>query len=298
MRKRALILTSAAFALAGCGGSSSAEEELPSEPTPDAALEIGSVAINPSDGGLMIGSTSGSFKLPQGSKSAEEFEPSLTAAGKGEGPLIDLVVRYTGRDKLLASGHSKGGTLPLNVGLVSSPDNGASWEAVSGIGEIDYHDIEVSGAMVVALRTDDPNSVQVSNDGGKTFESRAAPAAAAALDVTINPSDPKQWAVGTEQGTWLSSNEGGSWRQRDTTPKAKVSWAGPGKLYSAGLDGKIRLSTDDGKTFSEVGGSIGAGPKDFVAAPDGTTLYAYLVGGTVKQSTDGGVTWSELVALR
>ena len=168
---------------------------------------------------------------------------------------------------------------------------------MSGIGEIDYHDIEVDGDMVVALRTDDPNSVQLSKDGGKTFEGRAAPAAAAALDIAVNPDNPKQWAVGTESGTFISANEGESWRQRDTTSSAKLAWAGPGKLYSAGLDGKIRLSADDGKSWNEVGGTIGAGPKDFVAAPDGK-LYAYLTGGKVSTSADGGKTWSELAALR
>ena len=75
-----------------------------------------------------------------------------------------------------------------------------------------------------------------------------------------------------------------------------MSWA-PDALYSAGLDGKIRLSTDEGKSWNEVGGTIGAGPKDFVSAPDGK-LYAYLTGGKVSASADGGKTWSELVALR
>jgi photosystem II stability/assembly factor-like uncharacterized protein len=280
----------------GCGGSSSAEEELPAEPTVDAALEIGSVAVNPGDGALMIGSTSGSYRLPKGAEAPEVFEPTMAAAGKS-GPLIDLVVRFKGPDAIVASGHSKGGTLPQNVGLIESPDGGKTWQAVSGLGEIDYHDVEVSGDMVVALRTDDPNSVQLSKDGGKTFEARAAPSAAAALDVAVNPGNPKQWAVGTESGTFTSNNEGGSWRQRDTTPKAKLAWAGPGQLYSAGLDGKIRLSTDDGKTFNEVGGSLGTGPKDFNAGPDGT-LYAYLTGGRVSASTDGGKTWSELAAVQ
>lgn len=297
MRKHALILIT--LALAGCGdSSSSAEEELPPEPTTEAALEIGSLAARPGDGELLIGSTEGTFRMAKGAQAPTELEPSLSAPGKGEGPLLDLVIRYTGPTSLLASGHSKGGTLPLNVGLVRSPDDGKTWQAVSGIGEIDYHDLEVIDEQrVVALRTDDPNSVQVSTDGGKTFESRAAPAAAATTDITVNPDDPTQWAVGTEQGTWLSTNEGRSWRQRDTTAKARVSWAGPGKLYSAGLDGKIRLSTDDGKTFDEVGGSAGGGPKDFLAAPDGT-LYAYLAGGRIRTSADGGKTWSDLASLR
>lgn len=284
------------LALAGCGGSSSSGDELPPEPTVDAALEIGSLAVNPSNDVLLIGSTSGSYRLPAGGEGSEEFKPSLKTASKGEGPLIDLVARYTGPNALIASGHSRGGTLPQNVGLVNSTDDGQTWNEVSGIGEIDYHDIEVGDGLVVALRTDDPNSVQVSKDGGKTFEGRAAPAAAAALDIALNPQNPKHWAVGTESGTFISTNEGSSWRQRDTTPKAKLAWEGPGKLWSAGLDGKIRLSTDDGKSWNEVGGSAGAGPKDFIAA-DGT-LYAYLTGGKVRSSSDGGKTWSDLTAVQ
>ena len=103
--------------------------------------------------------------------------------------------------------------------------------------------------------------------------------------------------MGTEQGTWLSTNEGRSWRQRDTTPKARVSWGASDQLYSAGLDGKIRRSVDQGKTWTEVGGSAGGGPKDFLATADGT-LYAYMRGGKVRTSPDGGKTWSDLASLR
>ena len=65
--------------------------------------------------------------------------------------------------------------------------------------------------------------------------------------------------------------------------KARVAWAAPDALYSAGLDGKVRLSTDGGKSWNEVG-TIGAGPKDFVAGPKGE-LYAYLPGGKVALPT-------------
>jgi photosystem II stability/assembly factor-like uncharacterized protein len=73
-----------------------------------------------------------------------------------------------------------------------------------------------------------------------------------------------------------------------------VSW-GPDALYSAGLDGKVRKSTDGGKSFQEVG-TIGAGPKDFVATGDGK-LYAYVTGGKIRSSQDGGATWTDLVSL-
>ncbi len=218
----------------------------------------------------------------------------MAADGK-QGPLNDLVVRFTGPGAVIASGHSRGGTLPQNAGLMRSLDAGKSWESISGLGEIDYHDIEVLGGnTIVALRVDQPD-VQVSSDGGKTFEGRAAPAVARAVDITINPADSKQWAVGTEQGVFLSGNSGETWRQRETTFGARVAWAAPDALYSAGLDGKVRKSADGGKSWEEVG-TIGAGPKDFVADPDGK-LYAYVPGGKIRRSEDGGKTWTDLVTL-
>jgi photosystem II stability/assembly factor-like uncharacterized protein len=137
--------------------------------------------------------------------------------------------------------------------------------------------------------------VQVSRDGGRSFVGQAAPAAARAVDITINPGDTKQWAVGTEQGVFLSGNSGGSWRQRDTTSSARVAWLAPDALFSAGLDGKVRRSSDGGRSWDEVG-TIGAGPKDFVAGLKGE-LYAYVAGGKIRRSTDGGKTWTDLVTL-
>ena len=91
------------------------------------------------------------------------------------------------------------------------------------------------------------------------------------------------------------ANAGRSWRQRDTTSKTRVAWAAPGKLYTAGLDGTVRLSSDAGRSWKPVG-TIGAAPMDFVAGPDGE-LFAYLSGGKVARSTDGGKTWSQVVRV-
>jgi hypothetical protein len=282
----------------GCGGGSSSDEGgAAAAPTIDPSLEVGSLAVNPADGVLYIGSSAGAFKLPAGAAKPEKFKTTMLAPSRGTGPLIDLVLRFSGPNTILASGHSSGGTLPLNVGFFGSADAGKSWRPISGMNDADYHDIEVVGPTTVALRIDDPNSVQVSSDEGKTFEARAAPAASAALDITINPTDPKQWAVGTEQGVFVSTNEGRSWRQRATTAKARVAWAAEDALYSAGLDGTIRLSTDGGKSWNETGGTIGGAPLDFVAGPDGA-LYAYMKGGKILQSTDGGKTFKEIATVR
>ena len=51
-----------------------------------------------------------------------------------------------------------------------------------------------------------------------------ANAAGAPIDVVVNPGDPEHWAVSTEQGTFVSTNGGGSWRPRDTTFGARLIW--------------------------------------------------------------------------
>jgi hypothetical protein len=283
----------------GCGGgsSSSSEGDAAAAPTVDPSLEVGSLAVNPGDGVLYIGSSAGAYTLPAGAAKPEKLRTAMVAPGRGTGPLIDLVLRFSGPNTIVASGHSSGGTLPLNVGFFGSGDAGKSWRPISGMNDADYHDIEVVGPVTVGLRIDDPNSVQVSSDGGKTFEAQAAPAASAALDIAVNPADPKLWAVGTEQGVFISTNEGGSWRQRDTTAKARLAWAAADALYSAGLDGKLRLSADGGKSWNETGGSLGGAPLDFVAGPKGE-LYAYMKGGKVVQSTDRGKTFKEIATVR
>ena len=57
----------------------------------------------------------------------------------------------------------------------------------------------------------------------------------------------------------------------------------------------MRKSADGGKNWEEIG-TIGAGPKDFVALPDGK-LYAYVPGGKIRGSEDGGKTWTDVVTL-
>ena len=203
-------------------------------------------------------------------------------------------MRFTGPGAVIASGHSRGGTLPQNAGLMRSPDAGKTWESISGLGEIDYHDIEVAGepghraARRPARRAGQQRrrqDVRGPRRAGRRARGRRHD----------QPRRREAWAVGTEQGTFLSANEGGSWRQRDTTFGARVVLGCPDALYSAGLDGKVRKSSDGGKAWQEVG-TIGAGPKDFVAARDGK-LYAYVPGGKIRRSEDGGETWTDLVSL-
>lgn len=216
------------------------------------------------------------------------------SAPQGESSVEDLVVRFSGPGVLLGSGHSVEATLPVNIGLASSRDQGKTWTPVSGIGKADYHELELHRNQLFALRTDAPGSIQLSRDGGRTFETREAPAESAPIDIAVNPADAEHWAISNKSGIFITTNGGRSWRQRDTTFGARLVWPKEDALYGIGLDGTVRHSPDGGITWSETG-SLGAGAKEVAAAPDGT-LYAITGGGRIHRSSDAR-TWDVVANL-
>jgi hypothetical protein len=277
--------------VAACGGSSDGE----GAPAPTSGPDVVSFAIDPSDGTLLAGSGPAFHRVPAGAKEPQADAGKISTPA-GTGTLTrDVVVRYAGPGTIIASGHSGEAALPAVLGLVRSTDEGETWEPVSGLGKADYHEIEVTGKRIVALRNEDPGLIQFSDDGGRTWQAREAPTASAPIDVAVNPGNPSHWAVSTDQGTWLSTNEGRTWRQRETTFGARITWGAPDALFSAGKDGKVRRSRDGGKTFEEVG-SIGAGPKELIVSPKGE-LYASVSGGEIRRSSDGGATWSAVMTF-
>lgn len=294
LRSRSLLLLLVPLLAAACGGSTEDTGTTASATTSGA--DIGSIAIDPSNGTLLAGSGPTFFRVPTGAKEPEAATGNIKTSS-GEGTLTrDVVVRYAGPGTIIASGHSGEASLPPVLGLVRSTDAGDTWEPVSGLGKADYHELEVSGDRILALRNEDPGMVLFSDDGGKTWESREAPSAAAPIDVAADPGNPSVWAVSTDQGTWISTNEGKTWRQRETTFGARIAWGASDALFSAGKDGKVKRSRDGGKTFEDVG-MIGAGPKELIVGPKGE-LYASVTGGEIRRSDDGGVTWTKVIALR
>ena len=201
-------------------------------------------------------------------------------------------MRFAGKGDLLASGHPQDGELPENLGLIRSSDQGDTWTSVAGP-EADYHELEIAGKLIVAVNAESPD-IQVSRDGGATWETRTPPAAP--IDVVIDPSDAQQWAVSTEQGTFVSGDAGGSWRPRDTTFGARLLWPAKDALYSVDRNGAVSKSANGGRSFDKVG-DIGGLPSE-VTTGRGGELLAAVVGGKVVRSRDGGRKWSTVTTLR
>jgi hypothetical protein len=295
--------------LAGCGGS---ETPAP-EPTQDAATPppaatetaapppqqssgsaspaINSVTVDPGDGTIMVGSGPALYRVAPGAKEGEPLTGKLTEPDGQADVSGNLVVRFAGPGDLLASGHPAGSGGPENLGLIRSRDHGDTWASVSGLGEGDYHELEVAGEQLIAVNAESPD-IMVSRDGGATWDKKTPPAAP--IDVVIDPGDPQHWAVSTEQGTFVSSNGGDSWRPRDTTFGARLAWT-PDGLYSADRNGKLSVSGDGGQSFKPRG-EIGGLPSELTSS--GKALYAAVIGGKIRRSTDGGAKWTTVATVR
>jgi photosystem II stability/assembly factor-like uncharacterized protein len=303
---RLTILAALALA-AGCGGDEPPETASTPMPNPTTAPEptapadpgsaanafIGSLAIDPGDGTVMIGTGLGLFRLERGAKKPERVVGELTTPdGKGA-VSSNLVVRYAGAGDLLASGHPQGGgALPENLGLIRSGDAGDSWKPVSQLGESDFHILQVAGDRIVAVRAEETD-ILVSGDGGGSFETRTPPDMP--VDVAFDPKDPARMVIATAQGTFSSGDGGGTWRPRDPIASEQLAWAAPDALYRADPGGAVMLSADGGATWEERG-NVGLTVNELAADGDGA-LYASVAGGEVKRSTDGGATWTRLLRL-
>ena len=252
---------------------------------------VGAVDVNPADGSVWMSTNTGLFRVAEGSEQPEKVEGDLDA-GDDSGTISEqLVVRFTGDDELIASGHPpEGSDLPPALGLVRSTDAGKSWESVSELGKADFHAIQTSGETIVAGRYGEP-AIDVSSDGGKTFANKRPPDPL--VDLEVDPSDPQRWVATTQSGIFTSSDQGGAWRQREPVPNARLAWPEAGTLFRIDPGGPVKRSEDGGETWKDVG-TTGGEPRGLFAA-SADELYAVLLDGTVKQSTDGGATWTNRV---
>lgn len=242
---------------------------------------------------MFLGTGRGLFRVARRDAAPERIVGQLTTSQGAGSVSSNLLVRASRPGELLASGHPEGqGTLPENLGIIRSVDGGRTWSAVAQTGEADFHQLELAGGRIVAVKADQGDML-VSGDGGRTFQTRTPPAPP--VDLAVDPRDSRQMVVTTEQGMFTSSDEGRSWRPRDPTPGGQVAWAASGAVYAARESGDVRTSADGGHQWTGRG-SLGIGPTELIAAADGK-LYASVAGGEVRFSPDGGKTWKRYVKL-
>jgi hypothetical protein len=199
-----------------------------------------------------------------------------------------LALRFTGPDELVGSGHPgyEKSDVPI-LGLIRSSDGGRTWTPVSRQGESDFHSLAVSGDTIAAAEGSEATAF-VTDDGGRSFESRATPLAL--LDLEVDPRSPSRWIGSAENGLFTSEDGGDTWRPRETLPNIRLVWPASRWLVRVDPDGVVRESSDAGETWKEVGHVEGETQALAAVAP--RTLYAADVEGVIRVSRDGGRTWS------
>jgi hypothetical protein len=296
MRRAAAIAMLAV--VAGCGGGGgggAAPAAGPAAPWVDPDGDppiVGSLSVDPADSTLYMATNTGLFRIPPGASSPKKLVGTLnTPDGSGKISAA-LVTRFVAPGVMLGSGHPAAGqALPQALGLIRSEDAGRTWSSVSQLGTADFHAIGMAGDTVVAALFGQP-VVMVSSDGGRRWETRAAPQPLVAL--AVDPRDARRLIASTERGIFTSSDGGASWRQRDPTPNSRFAWATDGALYRIDPGGPVKVSTDGGSRWEDRG-STGGEPQALTVDADGK-LYAALIDGTVTVSEDGGRTFTEQVA--
>jgi photosystem II stability/assembly factor-like uncharacterized protein len=295
MRSAAVLLLLGVL-LAGCTGSTDSKSATTAravawvDPDGDPPY-IGSLSVNPKDGSLLMGSNTGLWRIAaDGGKPVKVTGDLVTAAGSGKVSEA-LVAQFVGPDTLIASGHPSGSsTLPTALGLIRSTDAGRTWVSISELGNADFHALSVSGDVLAAPLFGTPE-IRLSRDGGHRFEPRIAPMTL--VDLELDPGDSKRWVATSEQGIFVSADEGRTWRQRDPTPNVRLAWSTPGELYRIDPGGPVKVSADGGQTWQDRG-DTGGEPQALTAGDEGV-LFAANLDGKVERSRDGGRTWSAFV---
>jgi hypothetical protein len=252
---------------------------------------VGAVDVNPADDSVWFSTNTGTWRVPPDGGEPERVTGRLTT-NLGEGDISEqLVIRFRGPDRLIGSGHPPpDSALPPALGLIESDDGGATWSEISGLGQTDFHAIQLSGEVILA-GVFDTAAVSLSRDGGKTFEERFTPDPL--VDLESDPQDAGRLIASTQQGVIGSTDEGQTWRERDRIPNVRFTWPEPDALYRIDPGGAVKFSADGGQTWQERGTTGGEPQAMFADDPD--HVLVALIDGTIKESDDGGRTWTDLV---
>jgi photosystem II stability/assembly factor-like uncharacterized protein len=194
-----------------------------------------------------------------------------------------------------ASGHPERGG---NLGVLSSTDGARSWTQLSaGVnGPVDFHSMDVSPA--------DPNilyghygSVQVSRDGGKTWEVAGKPPADI-LDLAASAKDPNSVYAATRAGLMISRDAGRTWQAASMVqrPATMVATIPDGTVYAFQVGVGLLKSNEPSLAWQTVGNSFGdAVLLHFAVDPtNAERLYAVTDKSAILASQDGGKTWKPL----
>jgi hypothetical protein len=244
-------------------------------------VHVHALAFDPGDpSALYVATHTGLFRL-DGENRAQRVGDEchdlmgFTVAGPG-----DFVA--SGHPDLRTQELQAPGKPPL-LGLVHSSDNGARWQPLSLLGEVDFHSLEVAHGLVYGSDSTS-GRFMVSRDR-TTWETRSSLSLA---DLAVSPTDADVVVASTEQGVVTSADGGRTWQRTTNQVFLVLDWTETG-LYAIAPDGSVGISRNGGTNWLRQG-SIGGRPEALVAGEEGRLAAAASNRGIVE-SQDGGQTW-------
>lgn len=172
---------------------------------------------------------------------------------KAPGPAHDYMGFSGTRTALYSSGHpAPGSGLKNPFGLIKSTDGGKTWQQLGLEGESDFHTTATSyGTNAVYVVNPHPNSrmdaqgiYSTLNDGRSWQRAEGRGLAGRLHGLAVHPSDPATVAAATDQGLFLSTDSGASFRPIVSGDRVlSAAFALDGKdVWWSGFDGRPTLS--------------------------------------------------------
>lgn len=271
----AVLAVALAGALTGCGG-----QDEPEAPAGRSLGHVHGLDVDPADGALYVAAHQGLFKI----KSSTEAELAGGHVQDTMGFTITEPRTFLASGHP-APQNVKQGKGP-HLGLISSVDGGVTWTTVSEEGKADFHAIQPAGETLyvydsqtgrlrsstdggarwtsraelqvidLAAGADDPKrvyattpeGVQVSKDGGESFERLAGAPLLSHLDLV---GDGLLTGVDASGVVRMSRDGGATWRQAggSGSPATAFTAVDANRLLVASENGTVRQSHDGGRTF-------------------------------------------------
>ncbi|MBM3188851.1 MAG: hypothetical protein FJZ90_09035 [Chloroflexi bacterium] len=238
------------------------------------------LAVSPSyeeDQTVYAGTEAGSlYRSTDGGRTWDLLQKSV-----GEGPVncLWLAPNFAESQRLVAGVGSQ-----IHV----STDGGESWEAVVNMpGSI----LSLTGNAEVVLAGLHDAGILKSVDGGSTWAPLESFASRGFSQLTAV--DRKLYAMGPQEGLWLSEDEGRSWQPLASVyryvPVSTVSIPSASHLFMANAEEGLLRSADGGESWEFV--CQEAGIQAVLVLPDGSRGWAGTSEGKLLSSSDGGRTW-------
>lgn len=209
-------------------------------------------------------------------------------------------------DGFYSSGHpAPGSDLKNPFGVMKSDNFGSKIEPLTLYGEVDFHGMAAGyNSKAIYVMNPQPNSVMdsaglyYSTDEAKSWKiSNAENVTGSASAISVHPDNEKMVALGTDQGVFLSDDNGNTFNQASKEPVSALSYTFDEKVLIGSMGGKAKL------TFLDL---EALGPKElpipssnegefitFIAVnPTDANVITYSTSeNNIYQSNDGGENW-------